>query len=47
VLLRTVAQGRAEGLDAEAALRAAVLDYAAAVRAVEPPPDGRSDGPGS
>jgi XTP/dITP diphosphohydrolase len=47
VLLRTVAHARAEGLDAEAALRAAVLDYAAAVRAVEPPPDGRSDGPGS
>jgi XTP/dITP diphosphohydrolase len=35
VLLRTVAQARAAGLDAEAALRAAALRYAAAVRAAE------------
>jgi XTP/dITP diphosphohydrolase len=47
VLLRTVAHARAEGLDAEAALRAAVLDYAAAVRAVESPPDGDAAGPAS
>jgi NTP pyrophosphatase (non-canonical NTP hydrolase) len=35
VLLRTVAQARADGLDAEAALRAAALGYRAAVRAAE------------
>jgi XTP/dITP diphosphohydrolase len=34
-LLRTVAQARAEDVDAEAALRAAALDYAEAVRAAE------------
>jgi XTP/dITP diphosphohydrolase len=34
-LLRVVAQARAEGLDAEAALRRAALDYAARVRAAE------------
>jgi XTP/dITP diphosphohydrolase len=39
VLLRTVAQARADGLDAEAALRAAALGYAAAVRAAEFPPE--------
>jgi NTP pyrophosphatase (non-canonical NTP hydrolase) len=39
VLLRTVQRARAEGLDAEAALRAAVLAYAAAVRAAESPPE--------
>jgi XTP/dITP diphosphohydrolase len=37
-LLRTVAQARADGQDAEAALRAAALGYAAAVRAAEFPP---------
>jgi XTP/dITP diphosphohydrolase len=41
VLLRTVAQSRAEGLDAEAALRAAALGYAAAVRAAESSSAGR------
>jgi XTP/dITP diphosphohydrolase len=35
VLLRAVAQARADGLDAEAALRAAALAYGAAVRAAE------------
>jgi XTP/dITP diphosphohydrolase len=35
VLLRTVAQARADGLDAEATLRAAALRYAAAVRSAE------------
>jgi XTP/dITP diphosphohydrolase len=35
VLLRTVAEAQASGLDAEAALRSAVLSYAEAVRAVE------------
>jgi XTP/dITP diphosphohydrolase len=35
VLLRIVAQARADGLDAEAALRRAALAYAAAVRAAE------------
>jgi XTP/dITP diphosphohydrolase len=39
VLLRAVAQARAEGLDAEAALRAAALAYAAAVRAAESGPE--------
>jgi XTP/dITP diphosphohydrolase len=34
-LLRVVAQARAEGLDAEAALRRAALDYAGQVRAAE------------
>jgi XTP/dITP diphosphohydrolase len=34
-LLRLVAQARADGLDAEAALRRAALDYAEAVRAAE------------
>jgi XTP/dITP diphosphohydrolase len=34
-LLRVVAQARAEGLDAEAALRRAALDYAGRVRAAE------------
>jgi XTP/dITP diphosphohydrolase len=38
VLLRTVAQARADGLDAEAALRAAAFGYAAAVRAAESAP---------
>jgi XTP/dITP diphosphohydrolase len=38
-LLRTVEQARAQGLDAEAALRAAALAYAAAVRAAEFPPE--------
>ncbi len=37
-LLGLVAAARAEGIDAEAALRAAVRDYAATVRAVEPKP---------
>jgi len=37
-LLGLVAAARAEGVDAEAALRAAVRDYAATVRAVEPKP---------
>jgi XTP/dITP diphosphohydrolase len=35
VLLRLVAQGRADGLDAESALRAAVLDYMARIREAE------------
>jgi XTP/dITP diphosphohydrolase len=37
-LLRTVARARADGQDAEAALRAAALEYGAAVRAAEPSP---------
>ena len=35
ILLRLVASARAAGADAEAALRAAVLTYAEAVRAAE------------
>jgi XTP/dITP diphosphohydrolase len=42
VLLRVVAQARADGLDAEAALRAAALAYGAAVRAAESPAAGSS-----
>jgi XTP/dITP diphosphohydrolase len=39
-LLRTVAQARADGVDAEAALRAAALAYAAAIRTGESRPGG-------